>query len=75
MITERGLSIIPSTKKKGSGSFTNLPVILTGVRDRDIDMEAMRTFAPFELKGLDGQQHRLQDYLDKITLVSFFFPT
>ncbi|MFZ0430646.1 MAG: hypothetical protein WAO20_21205 [Acidobacteriota bacterium] len=40
-----------------------------------IDMEALRTFAPFDLKGLDGQQHRLRDYLDKITLVSFFFPT
>lgn len=40
-----------------------------------IDMEAMRTFQPFNLKGLDGRTHGLTEYLDKITLVSFFFPT
>lgn len=40
-----------------------------------IDMEAMRTFKPFELKGLDGKSHRLDEYLNKVTLVSFFFPT
>ena len=40
-----------------------------------IDMEAMRTFSPFQLKGLDGKSHDLQEYLSKITLVSFFFPT
>lgn len=40
-----------------------------------IDMEAMRTFSPFQLKGLDGKSHALQEYLSRITLVSFFFPT
>lgn len=40
-----------------------------------IDMEAMRTFKPFALEGLDGQRHALDEYLNRITLVSFFFPT
>jgi len=42
---------------------------------RPIDMEAMRTFSPFQLKGLDGKSHSLQEYLGRVTLVSFFFPT
>lgn len=40
-----------------------------------IDMEAMRTFKPFALEGLDGQRHALDEYLNRITLVAFFFPT
>jgi cytochrome oxidase Cu insertion factor (SCO1/SenC/PrrC family) len=40
-----------------------------------IDMEAMRTFSPFQLKGLDGKSHDLKEYLSRVTLVSFFFPT
>ncbi len=38
-------------------------------------MEAMRTFKPFALEGLDGQRHALDEYLNRITLVAFFFPT
>lgn len=32
------------------------------------------TFKPFALKTLDGQKKTLQDFSNKVTLVSFFFP-
>jgi hypothetical protein len=40
-----------------------------------IDLEAMREFKPFELRTLGGETRRLDDYLDRVTLVAFFFPT
>ncbi len=40
-----------------------------------IDLEAMREFKPFELRTLSGETRRLSDYLDRVTLVAFFFPT
>ena len=40
-----------------------------------IDLEAFREFKPFQLKEVSGEVRRLSDYLDKVTLVSFFFPT
>ena len=36
---------------------------------------ARDTFKPFTLKALDGSPKTLRDYLDKATLVTFFFPT
>ncbi len=35
----------------------------------------MREFKPFELRTLSGETRRLSDYLDRVTLVAFFFPT
>lgn len=40
-----------------------------------IDLEALRDFKAFELRTLSGETRRLTDYLDQVTLVSFFFPT
>jgi cytochrome oxidase Cu insertion factor (SCO1/SenC/PrrC family) len=40
-----------------------------------IDLEAFREFKPFQLKEISGEDRQLSDYLDKVTLVSFFFPT
>jgi len=40
-----------------------------------IDMESLREFKPFELPDLSGQTRQLSDYLDKVTVVAFFFPT
>ena len=40
-----------------------------------IDLEALREFKPFQLQDLAGENRRLSDFLDKVTLVSFFFPT
>jgi peroxiredoxin len=33
------------------------------------------SFKPFKLKSLEGSPKALQDYLNKATLVTFFFPT
>lgn len=40
-----------------------------------IDLEAIRQFKPFSLRDLDGQVRSLEDFLDRLTLVTFFFPT
>jgi hypothetical protein len=40
-----------------------------------IDFEALPHFKPFDLKTVDGEGRVLGDYLDRLTLVSFFFPT
>ena len=36
---------------------------------------AKDNFKPFALKALDGSPKTLKDYLDRVTLVTFFFPT
>jgi peroxiredoxin len=40
-----------------------------------ISFEAGKDFEPFELPDLEGQNRKLSDLLDQVTLVSFFFPT
>jgi cytochrome oxidase Cu insertion factor (SCO1/SenC/PrrC family) len=40
-----------------------------------IDYESLPQFKPFELRNLDGEPRVLADFLDRLTLVSFFFPT
>lgn len=38
------------------------------------ELAPMSPFKPFSLKALDGTKKTLKDYLNKVTLVSFFFP-
>jgi hypothetical protein len=40
-----------------------------------IDFEVVREFKPFRLKSLQGETKILDEFLDRLTLVSFFFPT
>lgn len=40
-----------------------------------IDLDGLRNFKAFDLKTLSGESRKLDDYLARATLVSFFFPT
>lgn len=40
-----------------------------------IDFDAINRFKPFQLQSLEGKTVTLEDVLDKVTLVAFFFPT
>lgn len=40
-----------------------------------LDLEAINRFKPFRLLSLEGETITLDDVLDKVTLVAFFFPT
>lgn len=48
-------------------------LILTLVQANQV--QAARKFKSFELKTPDGTTRTLEDYLDKATLIAFFFPT
>ncbi len=45
-----------------------------GARPEGSSQTASDTFKPFSLKTLSGEKKTLKDFLNKVTLVSFFFP-
>lgn len=40
-----------------------------------IDLEAWRTFKPFSLPDVEGRTRTLSEFLDRATIIAFFFPT
>ena len=48
--------------------------LVTGALPEGSFQTASDTFQPFSLKTLDGKKKTLQDFSNKVTLVSFFFP-
>ena len=40
-----------------------------------IDFEAQREFKSFRMRTLEGDMVSLDDFLNRATLISFFFPT
>ena len=47
---------------------------IAGARPEGSSQTASDTFKPFSLKTLGGEKKTLKDFLNKVTLVSFFFP-
>jgi peroxiredoxin len=64
---------MPGKKNAVEGNSGRLPV--ANASHPSVAQTASATFKPFSLKTLDGKKKTLKDFSNKVTLVSFFFPS
>jgi thiol-disulfide isomerase/thioredoxin len=60
---------IPSSGKRLAAAAVLVMLIASG------PLQSADAFKPFALRTIDGIPRELKDYLNKVTLVTFFFPT
>jgi thiol-disulfide isomerase/thioredoxin len=64
----------PNALQAGIDGASGTPESISQVPVAEATAKGPDTFKPFNLRTLDGKKKSLKDYLNKVTLVNFFFP-